>query len=233
MIWAPGSGNPFAYPWLRTPGAPFPGMLPIMPLGSQVLLPIGSFTDQQVFWVGADFGSWMQALGLSIATPIAVVAYVISGTDPTPNARWTGDCANVNALPSPYGTGQVKGAVRRQFGPGVAGVQYGFTATATLSDGTVLSQSSQGSCVTTEAPYETAILSGSYNSGTGLVTLTVASVIDLNVGDTFTVSAATGTGDFSSINGPATASTGTTGATVTYTIATGLTMTITGGSLTF
>lgn len=77
----------------------------------------------------------------------------------------------------------------------------------------------------------TAISSGTYNGSTGLVTLTLGSAVNLNPGDTFTVSSATGTGSFASINGTYQAGPGTTGATVTYTIATGLTLTITGGSL--
>lgn len=75
------------------------------------------------------------------------------------------------------------------------------------------------------------ITAGVYTQGTGLVSLTLNAATTLNPGDTFTVSAATGTGAFASINGTFTAGAGTGGNTVTYTIATGLTLTITGGSL--
>lgn len=78
----------------------------------------------------------------------------------------------------------------------------------------------------------TAVSSGTYNTVTGLVTLTMASAIDLSPGDSVTVSAATGTGSFAAIDGTFTAAAGTGGSTVTYFVATGLTMTITGGSLT-
>jgi len=76
------------------------------------------------------------------------------------------------------------------------------------------------------------VSSGTYNSTTGEVTLTLASAANLSPGDSVTVSSATGTGSFADINGTFTTGPGTTGSTVTYTIATGLTLTITGGSLT-
>ena len=76
------------------------------------------------------------------------------------------------------------------------------------------------------------VSSGTYNGGTGLVTLTLASAANLSPGDSVIVSGATGTGSFAAINGTFTAGAGTGGSTVTYTIATGLTLTITGGSLT-
>lgn len=227
------TGNPFTYPWDQISGFPFPGMLPIAPLGPQVLLPLATFNDLQVFWAGADFGRLLQAMGQTISTTFNVVAYDSTGTDLQANSRWTGAAAVVNSLAPPYGTGQVLGSVRRQFGPGVAGSVYGFVATCTLPDGTVLSQSSQGACVASEAGVETVISSGTYNSGTGLVMLTLASALDLDPGDTVTVSGATGTGSCSSINGTWTAGAGTAGSTVTYTIATGLAMTITGGNLSF
>lgn len=76
----------------------------------------------------------------------------------------------------------------------------------------------------------TTISSGTYNATTGLVTLTLAAASHLSPGNTFTISAATGTGSFTSINGTFTAGAGTTGATVTFTIPTSLTLTITGGT---
>jgi hypothetical protein len=77
----------------------------------------------------------------------------------------------------------------------------------------------------------TTINSGTYVAGTGLVTLTTNAAHGLLPGDTFTISGATGTGSFASINGTFVAGTGTTGSTLVYTIATGLTLTITGGNL--
>ena len=78
----------------------------------------------------------------------------------------------------------------------------------------------------------TAISAGSYNSTTGLVTLTMASPVNLSPGDSVEVSGATGTGSVAAIDGTWTTAAGTSGSTVTYEIATGLTLTITGGSLT-
>lgn len=78
------------------------------------------------------------------------------------------------------------------------------------------------------------ILSGTYNSTTGLVTLQLSSPHGLSPGATgVVVSGATGTGaNLSSVNGTVTAGAGTTGATLTYTIATTLTITtITGGKV--
>lgn len=84
-------------------------------------------------------------------------------------------------------------------------------------------------------PYTGAITasSGTYNSTTGLVTLTLASAANLSPGDSVTVSGATaGSGSYAAINGTYTAAAGTTGSTVTYFIATGLTMTINTASVT-
>lgn len=73
--------------------------------------------------------------------------------------------------------------------------------------------------------------SGTYNSTTGLVTLTLAATQTLSPGDTVTVSGATGTGSFANINGTFQAGVGTGSTTLTYTIATGLTLTITGATV--
>lgn len=80
-------------------------------------------------------------------------------------------------------------------------------------------------------PYmgSTAISSGTYNSTSGLVTLTVVGNT-INPGDTVVISSATGTGSFASINGTYTAGAGTTATTITYTIAPSLTLTITGAN---
>jgi hypothetical protein len=76
------------------------------------------------------------------------------------------------------------------------------------------------------------ISSGGYNGSTGAVTLTLASSPSLAVGDAFAVHGLTGTGAFADADGVYfVAGAGTSGTTVVYAIATGLTMTITGGSL--
>lgn len=105
---------------------------------------------------------------------------------------------------------------------------------ATAAPGSLVNQSVSWDFVNQKIiPYAgaTTISSGTYNSTSGLVTLTMASAVNLNPGDTVTVSSATGTGSFASINGTFQAGVGTTGSTVTYTIAPSLTLTITGGSL--
>lgn len=146
------TGNPFAFPGWSIPGAPWPSMLPVMPLSGQVLLPLATFDDSQIFWVGADFGRLLQATGLQIGPTFSLTAYVISGTDAEANSHWAVTAAAVvNGLAPPFGTGWALSGVRRQWGPGLAGVTYGFVASATLSDGTVITQGSQGSCIATQA----------------------------------------------------------------------------------
>lgn len=73
----------------------------------------------------------------------------------------------------------------------------------------------------------TSIASGSYNSGTGVVTLTLSADVRAEPGSSITVAGVTGTGSFASCNGSFTAGTGTNGTTLNYTISTGLTLTIT------
>jgi hypothetical protein len=81
-------------------------------------------------------------------------------------------------------------------------------------------------------PYQvgTAIVSATYNSGTGAVVLTFAAPYNTDVGDTIVVSGATGTGTFATINGNQQV-TAVAGNTVTYNVATGQTMTITGATV--
>lgn len=74
------------------------------------------------------------------------------------------------------------------------------------------------------------VSSGAYNSGTGLVTLTTTAPHGLSPGNSVTVTGATGTGQFASIDGTWTCVAGTTGSTIEYTVADSLTMTITGAS---
>ena len=85
--------------------------------------------------------------------------------------------------------------------------------------------------VATATVANTTIVAGSYNSTTGLVTLTLTATVHLLPGMLVYVSGATGTGSYASINGEFTCGTGTTGTTLTYSVATGLTMTITGGAV--
>ena len=73
----------------------------------------------------------------------------------------------------------------------------------------------------------TSIASGSYNSGTGVVTLTLSEKINAAPGRSMVISGVTGTGAFTSCNGTFTAGSGTNSTTLNYTIATGLTLTIT------
>ena len=73
------------------------------------------------------------------------------------------------------------------------------------------------------------VASGTYNSGTGAVSLTLATDVGLTNGSSVTVGGLFGTGAVSSLNGTFTATSGTTGTTLNYTAATGLTLTI-GGS---
>ena len=77
------------------------------------------------------------------------------------------------------------------------------------------------------------VSSGTYTGGSGLVSLTTSAPHGLAPGDTIIVSGATaGTGSYASINGTYTLAAGTTGSTLNYVIATGLTMTINTASAT-
>ena len=80
-------------------------------------------------------------------------------------------------------------------------------------------------------PYVSATVnSGTYNSATGAVSLTTATAHGLNPGDTF-LPALTGTGSVANLNVEQVATAGTTGETLNFTAATGLTLTISGGSV--
>lgn len=79
-------------------------------------------------------------------------------------------------------------------------------------------------------PYSAPTFSSGAYSGT-TVTLETTAAHGLLPGDTIIVSAATGTGSFAAINGTYTLIAGTTGTTLKYTIASGLTLTITGATL--
>lgn len=78
-------------------------------------------------------------------------------------------------------------------------------------------------------PYTGSINVGAGNTyvgGTGVVTLILASNPGISPGDSVTVAGLTGTGSFAAANGTFTAAAGTTGTTLKYVIATGLTLTI-------
>lgn len=83
------------------------------------------------------------------------------------------------------------------------------------------------------APTVTTIVSGTYTSGTGAVTLTTGQPHATRPNNTFVLSNAAGTGSFASLNGTWTATSGTVtgGTTLTFTAPTGLTLTITGGTI--
>ena len=113
------------------------------------------------------------------------------------------------------------------------------TAPETLSlltqpaDFTPLQVSSLALASLSWTPAESGTVSaGTYNSGSGLVTLTTSAPHGLVPGNAVDITAATGTGTFADIDGTWTCGSGTTGSTITYTVATGLTMTITGASYT-
>jgi hypothetical protein len=107
------------------------------------------------------------------------------------------------------------------------GLVVGNSVTVTGANGTGSFSSVNGTPTAgsgTITPGCVAVTSGSYASG--VVTLNLASSLGLVPNSPVVVSGATGTGAFATINGPYNAGTGTTGTTLTYTIATGLTMTI-------
>lgn len=77
------------------------------------------------------------------------------------------------------------------------------------------------------------ISSGTYVSGTGVITLTMSAPISFGPGDSVTLASLTGTGAFASLNGTWTALAGTTGTTVVAQGPVGAgAATITGGNLT-
>lgn len=80
-------------------------------------------------------------------------------------------------------------------------------------------------------PTASTISSGTYSSVTGAVSLTTNASHGLGVGYTFTLSGMTGTGSVSALNGTFVTTAGTTGTTLNFTAAIGLTLSITGGNL--
>ena len=104
--------------------------------------------------------------------------------------------------------------------------------TPILQDTKSLASLTQSAGVATGTLKSTTIASGTYDPVTGQVVLTLTATVDVTEGDAVTVAGATGTGDFADINGVAiVAQEGSIGTTLIYTIAIGLTMTITGGNV--
>lgn len=117
----------------------------------------------------------------------------------------------------PAGAGWVKSFVTPLGGNGQMATNTALSITPTLV-GPQLS-----------APVST----GTYNTGTGVVSLTVPAGIPFGSGWTVTVSNLTGTGAFASFNGTFTTTSGTGGTTVNYIVAGQAASTITGGTVTF
>jgi hypothetical protein len=88
-----------------------------------------------------------------------------------------------------------------------------------------------GTIAAGQAAVITTISSGTYNSGTGAVSLTTAGAHGLTPGSPFALSAITGTGSFIDLEGEWTATTGTTGTTLNFTAPTGLALTVIGGNV--
>ncbi len=166
------------------------------------------------FW-GTKTGTTQQKLD-------AVNTSTVTGTVPT-TLFTTGDkianCVNFNefnALTAAFQTNVLRLC-------GIPGQLLGGSAnTAFLTDGMIVAY----------FPNNVAITSGTYNSGTGVVTLTVPTQV-WGVGAKITIHNLTGTGAFASLNGTPTTISPTATTTVTYNAGAGLgSSTITGGSIT-
>jgi len=96
-----------------------------------------------------------------------------------------------------------------------------------------VSCSGLGNCVGSPMSqgFTTTIASGTYNSGTGAVSLTTTAPHGLGPGSSFNIPDITGTGVAYLLAHDQTATPGTTGNTLNFTAATGLTLTITGGDI--
>lgn len=106
----------------------------------------------------------------------------------------------------------------------IPGLLLGGSAnTAYLTDGMIVDY----------FPVHNTISSGTYNSTTGVVTLTTSGAVTYGVGGVITVAGLTGTGVFASLNGTFATISPTSGTTVTYNAGAGLgAATITGGGIT-
>ncbi len=102
--------------------------------------------------------------------------------------------------------------------------------TAVLRPAVALASLAQVAGLATGTLKSTTIAAGTYNTDTGQVTLTLTASIAALPGAPVTIAAATGTGSFAAIDGTFLADAGSVGTTLKFTIAAGLTMTITGGN---
>jgi hypothetical protein len=83
------------------------------------------------------------------------------------------------------------------------------------------------------APYlSTSIASATYNATTGDVTVTLSTDVGIGPYQNFSVSGAAGTGDFARLNGAQVSEAGSSGTALVFRVATGLTMTISGMTVT-
>lgn len=89
----------------------------------------------------------------------------------------------------------------------------------------------QSAGIATATLKSSTISSGSYDSTTGIATLTLAAGIGVLPGAAVTVANATGTGSYADLDGTWIAQAGSAGTTLHVQLATGLTMTITGGDV--
>ena len=141
---------------------------------------------------------------------------------------------SVTAAPAPS-TLQSTGALISQGGTNLAAQSTSLLTqlsdlTPLLAAPILLASLSSSGTTATATLESTTIASGSYNSTTGLVTLTLAASVGIEAGNPIYISGATGTGAYADIDGTFNAASVTnSGETVTFFIATGLTMTISGG----
>jgi hypothetical protein len=112
-----------------------------------------------------------------------------------------------------------------------ASLPQSSTLATLLNSPLALSGISQSAGTATATTAATTASAGTYNSVSGLVTLTLSADIGLTEGSSAVVSGATGTGTVSDIDGTFVAAVGTGGTTLTYTIAESLTLTITGANV--
>lgn len=91
--------------------------------------------------LGFDFGNFLPA-GVTLTGTPTVVATVIEGTNPAPDAEFTSAAAIGTISIADHGTGRASAAIKRRFTPTIANVHYLLVATCTRSDGDVAIMSS-------------------------------------------------------------------------------------------
>jgi hypothetical protein len=108
----------------------------------------------------------------------------------------------------------------------------GTGAFATLNGTWTATAGTTGSTLNFTAPTGLTMTITGGTNGTGVIALTTAANHGLKVGDTFELNTLTGTGSYAAQNGEHTASNGTNATTgLSYLVATGLTLTVTGGNV--